>query len=109
MEQKLFNSNGGTYRLKELNYWRILQIALLLATCYIWFPCLAVKKNSPNKHEMEDGGWRMEDGGVEDDEIDGALNLEELLEMVSRESEEAHISNGKEKIGHRKLSILKIY
>ena len=49
---------------------------MLLTVCCIWFPCLI--KSCPNKHEIY-----REDGGVGDDEIDGAVNLEELLEIIS--------------------------
>ncbi|OMO54010.1 hypothetical protein CCACVL1_28141 [Corchorus capsularis] len=59
---------------------RVFPIALLLVV-FIWFPCLIT--NSYYNHEIY-----IEDGGVGDDEIDGAIYMEELLETLSNGSTE---------------------
>ncbi|OMO66602.1 hypothetical protein COLO4_30493 [Corchorus olitorius] len=59
---------------------RVFPIALLLVV-FIWFPCLIT--NSYYNHEIY-----IEDGGVGDDEIDGAIYMEELLEILSNGTEQ---------------------
>ncbi|XP_022715024.1 uncharacterized protein LOC111274559 [Durio zibethinus] len=88
MEQKLYDSNGQPCRIKKFKYCRrVLQLVLLFEVGCISFPCLT--NNSNYKHEIY---W--EDRGVGDDEIDGAVYLEEGLngqEKTAMENRELEV------------------